>query len=229
MAAGQRRPGHRGGVRRARHRRGRRPYQPPPAGRHGGAAVGRSAGGHGGRWLALLVRPHRPGQPATPRPGARGLARPGRLRAGPTQPPRHRARLPLAAQPRPGTPARGPSGPARPTRPATRTGQPGPSRGGGCGRPPLRPAGPGRRTGRPPTGRPPPRNRTLNRCAFKVYRYVAGGLLDDHDVTLAFTTVALSIGLEEAEVRRTLASARTAGLASPRGVPARTNRHQEHP
>jgi hypothetical protein len=76
---------------------------------------------------------------------------------------------------------------------------------------------------------PRTRNRTLNRCAFKVYRYVAGGLLDDQDVTLAFTTVALSIGLEEAEVRRTLASARTAGLASPRGVPARINRHQEHP
>jgi hypothetical protein len=76
---------------------------------------------------------------------------------------------------------------------------------------------------------PRTRNRTLNRCAFKVYRYVAGGLLDDQEVTLAFTTVALSIGLEEAEVRRTLASARTAGLASPRGVPARTYRHQEHP
>jgi hypothetical protein len=77
---------------------------------------------------------------------------------------------------------------------------------------------------------PRTRNRTLNRCAFKVYRYVAGGLLDDREVTVAFTTVALSIGLEEAEVRRTLASARTAGLAFPRGVPARTDRrHQEHP
>jgi len=76
---------------------------------------------------------------------------------------------------------------------------------------------------------PRTRNRTLNRCAFKVYRYVAGGLLDDHEVSLAFTTIALSIGLEEAEVRRTLASARTAGLAFPRGVPARTRRRQEHP
>jgi hypothetical protein len=64
------------------------------------------------------------------------------------------------------------------------------------------------------------RNRTLNRCAFKVYRYVASGLLDDQEVTLAFTTAALAIGLSAAEVGRTLASARTAGLANPRTVPA---------
>jgi hypothetical protein len=74
--------------------------------------------------------------------------------------------------------------------------------------------------------RPRTRNRTLNRCAFKVYRYVAGGLLDDQEVTAAFTTVALSIGLEAAEIRRTLASARTAGLAFPRGAPARPHHHQ---
>jgi hypothetical protein len=63
------------------------------------------------------------------------------------------------------------------------------------------------------------RNRTLNRCAFKVYRYVAGGVLDDQDVTLAFTTAALAIGLDRAEIGRTLASARTAGLANPRTIP----------
>jgi hypothetical protein len=67
---------------------------------------------------------------------------------------------------------------------------------------------------------PGQRNRTLNRCAFKVYRYVAGGLLDDQDVTAAFTQAALAIGLQAAEVARTLASARTAGLANPRGLPA---------
>jgi hypothetical protein len=67
--------------------------------------------------------------------------------------------------------------------------------------------------------RPRTRNRTLNTCAFKVYRYVAGGLLDDEKVTTAFTTTALSIGLSAAEVRRTLASARTAGLTNPRGLP----------
>jgi hypothetical protein len=64
------------------------------------------------------------------------------------------------------------------------------------------------------------RNRTLNQTAFKVYRYVAGGLLDDQEVTLAFTTAALATGLDRAEIGRTLASARTAGLANPRTVPA---------
>jgi predicted trehalose synthase len=67
---------------------------------------------------------------------------------------------------------------------------------------------------------PRTRNRTLNRAAFKVYRYVGGGVLDDHDVTAAFAETALAIGLDTAEVRRTLASARAAGLANPRGVPA---------
>jgi hypothetical protein len=66
---------------------------------------------------------------------------------------------------------------------------------------------------------PHTRNRTLNTGAFKAYRYVAGGLLDDQEVTAAFTTAALSIGLSAAEVRRTLASARAAGLANPRGLP----------
>jgi hypothetical protein len=59
-----------------------------------------------------------------------------------------------------------------------------------------------------------------NRTAFKVYRYVAGGVLDEQEVTLAFTTAALAIGLDRAEIGRTLASARTAGLANPRTVPA---------
>jgi putative DNA primase/helicase len=63
------------------------------------------------------------------------------------------------------------------------------------------------------------RNHTLNRTAFKVYRYVAGGLLDDQEVTLALTTIARAIGLSAAETARTLASARTAGLANPRTVP----------
>jgi hypothetical protein len=67
---------------------------------------------------------------------------------------------------------------------------------------------------------PGQRNRTLNRTAFKVYRYVGGGVLDEEHVTLAFTTAALAIGLDRAEISRTLASARTAGLANPRTVPA---------
>jgi hypothetical protein len=64
------------------------------------------------------------------------------------------------------------------------------------------------------------RNHTLNRTAFKVYRYVASGLLTEDDVTAAFTQAALALGLRPAEVARTLASARAAGLANPRGVPA---------
>jgi Bifunctional DNA primase/polymerase, N-terminal len=71
---------------------------------------------------------------------------------------------------------------------------------------------------------PGQRNRTLNQTAFKVYRYVGGGLLDDQAVTLAFTTVALAIGLDPAEIGRTLASARTAGLANPRSAPASPGR-----
>jgi hypothetical protein len=67
---------------------------------------------------------------------------------------------------------------------------------------------------------PGQRNRTLNRTAFKVYRYVAGGVLDEEEVTLAFTTVALATGLNRAEIGRTLASARTAGRANPRTVPS---------
>ena len=53
---------------------------------------------------------------------------------------------------------------------------------------------------------------------------MAGGLLDDQDVTLAFTTVGLAIGLGRVEIGRTLASARTAGLANPRTVPAAPGR-----
>jgi Bifunctional DNA primase/polymerase, N-terminal len=104
---------------------------------------------------------------------------------------------------------------------------------------PVRPAdpactpGPGHATGHPYGRRvladelaalhraaPGGRNHALNRCAFKVYRYVASGLLNDQDVTAAFTTAAIAIGLDPAEIGRTLASARTAGLANPRTVPA---------
>ena len=74
---------------------------------------------------------------------------------------------------------------------------------------------------------PGQRNRTLNRTAFKVYRYVVGGVLDDQEVTLAFTTVARAIGLSAAETARTLASARTAGLANPRTAPVRPGHAME--
>jgi hypothetical protein len=68
------------------------------------------------------------------------------------------------------------------------------------------------------------RNHTLNQTAFKVYRYVAGGILTDDEVTAAFTQAALAIGLDPAEVARTLASARAAGLANPRTLPAAADR-----
>jgi Bifunctional DNA primase/polymerase, N-terminal len=74
---------------------------------------------------------------------------------------------------------------------------------------------------------PGQRNRTLNACAFKVYRYVGGGLLQDEDVTAAFTPVALAIGLDPAEIARTLASARIAGLANPRSVAAAPGRNTQ--
>jgi hypothetical protein len=92
---------------------------------------------------------------------------------------------------------------------------------------PTRPAAPGHPYGRrvlaaelAALGRATPgrRNHTLNRCAFKVYRYVASGVLDEQEVTVAFTTVGLAIGLDRTEISRTLASARTAGLANPRTV-----------
>jgi Bifunctional DNA primase/polymerase, N-terminal len=68
------------------------------------------------------------------------------------------------------------------------------------------------------------RNHTLNQTAFKVYRYVASGALDGQEVTAAFTAAALAVGLDPAEVARTLASARAAGLANPRRVPAARDR-----
>jgi hypothetical protein len=93
----------------------------------------------------------------------------------------------------------------------------------------IRPAAPGHPYGRTvlaaelaALGRATPghRNHTLNRTAFKVYRYVGAGILTDEEVTAAFTIAALAIGLDPAEVGRTLASARTAGLANPRSIPA---------
>jgi hypothetical protein len=74
---------------------------------------------------------------------------------------------------------------------------------------------------------PGQRNHTLNRTAFKVYRYVAGGLLNDDDVAAAFTEAALAIGLSPVEAARTLASARTAGLANPRTGPTGPNPSSE--
>ena len=72
---------------------------------HGLAELG-AAGPHRRGWLALLPGPHRPRQRPPPRPGACGLAGPGRLCGRPTQPPRLRPPLPVGRRPRPRHPAR---------------------------------------------------------------------------------------------------------------------------
>jgi hypothetical protein len=71
------------------------------------------------------------------------------------------------------------------------------------------------------------RNRVLNQTAFKVFRYVGGGVLDDQEVTATFTQTALTIGLDAAEIRRTIASARVGGLANPRGLPDASGHRRE--
>ena len=64
------------------------------------------------------------------------------------------------------------------------------------------------------------RNATLNRAAFRCYQLAAAGLLDPDQVTARFADTAYAIGLGQAETRRTLASARRAGLANPRTLRA---------
>jgi hypothetical protein len=68
----------------------------------------------GGRWLAPLVYPDRAGQPPTPGSDPRRLARPRRLRPGPTQPPHLRPHLPLGARPGSGAVAQGADRPPPP-------------------------------------------------------------------------------------------------------------------
>ena len=66
------------------------------------------------------------------------------------------------------------------------------------------------------------RNHTLNACAFNLYQLVAGGELDEHEVTDALTAAGRGIGLNEREIAGTLNSARTSGLTSPRTAPVLT-------
>lgn len=58
------------------------------------------------------------------------------------------------------------------------------------------------------------RNNTLNRLAFMSFQYAGAGQLDEAAVEREFTTAALDSGLEEAEVRATVNSAK-AGLQQP--------------
>ncbi|MGH8933445.1 MAG: bifunctional DNA primase/polymerase [Egibacteraceae bacterium] len=68
------------------------------------------------------------------------------------------------------------------------------------------------------------RNWTLNRAAFRCYQLAAAGLLDEADVTAAFTAAARDVGLGHAEIARTLRSARAAGLIHPREIARQARR-----
>jgi hypothetical protein len=63
------------------------------------------------------------------------------------------------------------------------------------------------------------RNHSLNGCAFNLYQLVAGGELQEGVVTDRLRSTAIGIGLGELEVEKTLASARSAGIAVPRSAP----------
>lgn len=63
------------------------------------------------------------------------------------------------------------------------------------------------------------RNEQLNRSAFSLGQLVAGGALDESDVVGKLESVALAIGLDERETKRTIESGLTKGKTHPRGVP----------
>ncbi|CAN5676415.1 hypothetical protein BH20ACT23_BH20ACT23_31170 [soil metagenome] len=70
--------------------------------------------------------------------------------------------------------------------------------------------------GRAPVGT---RNHTLNRCAFRLGRLVAGGELHEAHAVSALRAAAIGRGLPAREVERTIASGLGAGLRSPRRRP----------
>jgi Bifunctional DNA primase/polymerase, N-terminal len=63
------------------------------------------------------------------------------------------------------------------------------------------------------------RNHTLNRCAFRLGRLVAGGELNEAEVIGALRAQALSRGLAAREIERTIASGLAAGRRQPRSRP----------
>ena len=64
------------------------------------------------------------------------------------------------------------------------------------------------------------RNDALNRAGYNLFQIVAAGELDAGSVESALLDAATANGLTETEARRTLQSARDAGLKSPRQMPA---------
>jgi Bifunctional DNA primase/polymerase, N-terminal len=105
--------------------------------------------------------------------------------------------------------------------------------------PTVRPAQPGHPYGRAvleaettriATARPPgpggggERNQVLWQAARNLYNLVAGGVLDEAEVTAELERAAAACGLltdEPHQTQRTLASARQVGMAHPRGIPNR--------
>lgn len=70
--------------------------------------------------------------------------------------------------------------------------------------------------GRAPVGT---RNQTLNRCAFRLGRLVAGGELSETEVAGTLRVRAISRGLSAREIERTIASGLAAGQRHPRRRP----------
>jgi hypothetical protein len=64
---------------------------------------------------------------------------------------------------------------------------------------------------------PGQRNNTLNRAAYALFTLAGGGHIDADRVETELASAARAIGLGEGEIRATLASAREAGMARPRG------------
>lgn len=65
------------------------------------------------------------------------------------------------------------------------------------------------------------RNHTLNRAAFRLGQLVAGGVLDEHEVTTALIDAAVRSGLGGREVGLTIGSGLAAGAQTPRRPPDR--------
>ena len=202
---------------------------------HGLAELG-AAGPH--RWgrLAFLPGPHRPGQRPPGRPGACGLAGPGRLCGRPTQPPRLRPPLPVGRRPRPRHPTRpGPRGAARAAAAADRSsGRPARS----SSRPPATAratATRGRPWPRSWPGSPPPRSASATAsCGSRPATSTTWSPPAPSTTarsTRGCSTAAERCGLlaeEPRQTRRTLASGRQVGLAHP-GRPRPAHQPRTHP
>ena len=73
------------------------------------------------------------------------------------------------------------------------------------------------------------RNTTLNLCAFRAGQLAARGLVDRAKAASELATIAKSIGLGDAEIERTIASAFRAGLDSPAQIPFIDRRRPQMP